>query len=76
MPRHLHVAYISTYPPRECGIANFTKELVDAISETRRAVSQSVIALSDPDSLYNYDRIVKSQVEEDVLDTYMGCRLN
>ena len=27
------IGYFSTYPPRECGIANFTKDLVDSISK-------------------------------------------
>jgi len=27
------VAYLSTYPPRECGIATFTKDLVTSIDE-------------------------------------------
>jgi len=28
----IRIAYVSTYPPRQCGIATYTKELVDAIS--------------------------------------------
>lgn len=29
----MRVAFISTYPPQECGIANFTRDLVNSILE-------------------------------------------
>jgi CBS-domain-containing membrane protein len=31
-PRKIKVAYVSIYPPRECGIAAYTKHLVEAAS--------------------------------------------
>jgi len=65
------IAYASTYPPRECGIANFTKDLIDAIdglSEFRQSV---VIAINEKAAIYKYDRRVKFQIERDSIDDYL-----
>ncbi|TET64382.1 glycosyl transferase family 1, partial [Candidatus Bathyarchaeota archaeon] len=40
------VAYLSTYPPRECGIATFTKDLVNGIDALHEFKSQTVIAIN------------------------------
>ena len=29
----LDIVFLSTYPPRECGIATFTKDIVSSINE-------------------------------------------
>ncbi len=55
-----HIGYFSTYPPRECGIANFTKDLVDAISDLD-GFKSSIIAINEKGALYDYDRT--SQME-------------
>ena len=58
------VAYISTYPPRQCGIATFTKDLIDAVEEVD-GFTPTVIALNDKGAIYDYDRRVKFIIERD-----------
>jgi glycosyltransferase involved in cell wall biosynthesis len=70
------VAFLGSYPPRECGIGTFTYDLVnayDAIDPTRLS---SVIAMNDPGQLYDYDLHdyqgrVRWQIDADELDTYI-----
>jgi glycosyltransferase involved in cell wall biosynthesis len=65
------VAYLSTYPPRECGIATFTKDLLDAINGLDKLRSPTVIAVNEKETIYNYDRVVKWQIERDSVDDYV-----
>jgi glycosyltransferase involved in cell wall biosynthesis len=39
------VAYVSTYPPRKCGIATFTADLVNSISRLHKLQDQKVISI-------------------------------
>ena len=64
------IAYLSSYPPRECGIANFTKDLIDvtvAISNLR----PYVIAINERGAIHNYDRRVKSKIDRDKIEDYI-----
>ena len=63
------IAYVSTYPPRECGIATFTKDLIDAIDEFDEFKS-SVIAINEKGGIYNYDRRVKWSIDRDSVKDY------
>ena len=65
------VAYLSTYPPRECGIATFTKDLLDAIDGLNELRPPAVIAVNEKETIYNYDRRVKWQIERDSVDDYI-----
>jgi len=65
------VAYLSTYPPRECGIATFTKDLVNGIDALHEFKSQTVIAINEKETIYNYDRRVKCQIEQDSPEDYV-----
>ena len=65
------VAYLSTYPPRECGIATFTKDLLDAADALDDLKPSVVVALNEKETIYNYDRRVKWQVERDSPDDYL-----
>src|ERR1700749_5100590 len=56
----MKIAYISTYPPRECGIATFNQNLMAAIASnfpkrTNLLQSGFVIAMNDSDSLQEYE---------------------
>lgn len=56
----MKLAYISTYPPRECGIATFNQNLMRAISANypkRNALSEGgfVVALNDSEDLHEYE---------------------
>jgi polysaccharide biosynthesis protein PslF len=65
-----HVGYFSTYPPRECGIANFTKDLSDAIFDLE-GLKHSVIAINEKGALYDYDRRVKCKIDRDDTEDYV-----
>ena len=51
------VAHISTYPPRECGIALYTKALVESIGSQRYV--HLVLAVDDAKTGYQYDPSVR-----------------
>ena len=53
------ICFLGNYPPKECGIATFTKDLVTSMNkEFNPKLRSRVIALNDPDSHYNYDKRV------------------
>jgi glycosyltransferase involved in cell wall biosynthesis len=70
------VAFLGSYPPRECGIGTFTYDVVssyDAIDPSRLS---TVIAVNDYGQMYDYDLHdyqgrVRYQIEADELDTYL-----
>jgi glycosyltransferase involved in cell wall biosynthesis len=64
------IGYLSTYPPRECGIANFTKDLIDAICELDE-LKPSIIAINEKNAIHNYDRRVKWTIDRDVAEDYV-----
>jgi glycosyltransferase involved in cell wall biosynthesis len=65
------IAYVSTYPPRECGIANFTKDLIESVDGLREFRPSVVIAINEEGATYDYDRRVKFQIERDSVDDYV-----
>ena len=64
------IGYFSTYPPRECGIANFTKDLIDSICDLN-GFKHSVIAINEKGALYDYDRRVKWNIDRDDAEDYV-----
>ena len=65
----MKIAYISTYPPRECGIATFNNNLLKAIGHDTKEVSKDsfVVALTDSEDLttYEYPPEVKYVIRQD-----------
>ena len=65
------VAYISSYPPRECGIATFTKNLVAATNKLGILRTPLIVAMNERETIYNYDRFVKCQIRRDFPEDYV-----
>ena len=66
------VAYVSSYTPRECGIATFTEDLTRNIDALHELEPAKIIALNDRGSLYNYGREVVMQIDADNEEAYLG----
>jgi len=53
------ICFLGNYPPKECGIATFTRDLVTSMNRAFNPKLRSrVIALNDPDAHYSYDNKV------------------
>ncbi len=68
----MKIAYLGTYPPRECGIATFTQDLVNAINnKTSPKTAADIIAINDESSIYNYDKEVRYQINQHDVEDYI-----
>jgi glycosyltransferase involved in cell wall biosynthesis len=65
------IAYLSTYTPRECGIATFTRDLADATDRLDEFRPSVVIAVNERETIYDYDKRVKYQIEQDSIQDYI-----
>ncbi|MBS1528338.1 MAG: glycosyltransferase family 4 protein, partial [Bacteroidetes bacterium] len=69
----MKVTYISTYPPRECGLATFNKNLIGAIASGAGETMASVIAIdagSNEDE-YHYADEVSYVIRQESQDDYV-----
>ncbi len=67
----MKLAYIGSYPPRECGIGTFTENLVQSINESTDTSEGIVIALSDHDEVYAYPKEVKLVIHQEQQTDYL-----
>src|SRR5437588_6889930 len=70
------VAFLGSFPPRECGIGTFTYDLVNAYDAVDPSRLSSVIAMNDYGQMYDYDLHdyqgrVRWQIEAEELDSYL-----
>lgn len=63
------IAFLTTYPPRESGIASFTQDLINAI-DSFDIVETSVIAVNNSID-YEYDSKVIAELNEQEQDDYI-----
>ena len=67
----IKVGFVSTYPPRECGIATYTKNLVEAVSRFNVLKKPEIIAINDKIGHYNYDCEVEFQIARERVKSYV-----
>jgi glycosyltransferase involved in cell wall biosynthesis len=65
------VAFIGNYLPRHCGIATFTQDLHRAVATARPDLETCVVAITDPDSTYDYPSAVRFEIHEEAIDDYV-----
>lgn len=67
------VLYLSTFPPRECGIATFTKDLADAVTKRLPpAFETRIYAINnDPTDMYNYDASVMGHISATRIEDFV-----
>ena len=71
----MRIICIGNYPPRKCGIATFTENLVQSVLKAAkihsRDVSIDVIAMNDPGMTYNYPDIVTHSINDRIKEEYV-----
>ena len=66
------ILFISSYPPRECGIATYTQDLKNAIQEKfGSSFSLKTCALETKESSYNYPEEVKYKLNTQVKENFL-----
>lgn len=71
--KHPCILYLSSFPPRECGIATFTQDLTNAIDkEFCPSLKSKILAINDNGtSIYNYPKKVLMQIRESNMEDYI-----
>jgi hypothetical protein len=63
-------AYVATYPPTECGIATFTKDVVTSVAKYTPFSKPTVVAVKRKEEIEPYGRVVRAQIMRDDRDSY------
>lgn len=68
--RNRNIAFLSTYPPRECGLATFTQDLVRELDKVELLNRPMVIAVDNTDHQYKYGNRVLMKLSQHDRDSY------
>lgn len=63
--RALKLLIVSTFPPKECGIATFTQDLLEGIVEGDGQTDYRVVAIDDPTDDLTYEWAVRQRIQKE-----------
>jgi glycosyltransferase involved in cell wall biosynthesis len=73
----MKLAYIGTYPPRECGIGTFTMNLYKSMVVNNGIIKDSIdgfiVAMNDHDQTYDYPEEVKLTIRQEHQRDYLSA---
>jgi len=73
----MKLAYIGTYPPRECGIGTFTMNLYRSMIKnngiTKDSIDGFIVAMNDHDQIYDYPEEVKLTIRQEHQRDYLSA---
>lgn len=62
--------FVSSYIPRKCGLATFTKDLINALNDLNSESLAEIIAINDGEGDLEYPWEVKYKIYQDKYDSY------
>jgi glycosyltransferase involved in cell wall biosynthesis len=65
------IAFIGNHLPRKCGIAKFTSDLLAAVADTHPESQCLAVSINDIQSGYEYPDVVRFEVEEQDVSSYL-----
>ena len=65
------VAFISSFPPRKCGIATFTSDLIKNVTSSAKGDFEPLVVVMRPDKDLKYDDPVKFEIRQNVKNDYI-----
>jgi len=65
------VAFISSFPPRKCGIATFASDLITSVTSAGKGQFQPLVAAVRSDNVLKYDDPVKFEIRQNVKSDYI-----
>lgn len=71
--RPLNVIYVSSYIPRKCGIATYTKDLTNAINLLNSRSLAEILAINHAEEELEYPWEAKFKITHDDLGTYLSA---
>ena len=69
--KSIHSTFISSYIPRKCGIATYTKDLTRAINLINPYSKSEIVALIKPEDKIDYPPEVKFKINQYEVDSYI-----